>query len=385
MKKICIVLGSRANYSSIKSLMTEIDLDKSFKLQLVLFNSSLLDKYGEVSDLIEKDGFEVDYKIFNLLEGETPLTMAKSTGLALIELPTCFEKLKPDIVFTIGDRFECISIALAASYMNIPVAHTMGGEVTGTIDESIRHAITKLAHIHFPASVEAKKRIILLGERPRNVFKVGCPRIDIVKNVLEEKSEISNQHINEIGVGNQINLCDPFIILSQHPVTTEFDKSDKQMQISLQASSQLNIQKIVLWPNADAGSNKVAKAIRKFRESNHRKSKMRFFKNLDLNTYIKLLDMAKCIIGNSSSGIREGNYIGTPCVNIGSRQQKREKGKNVIDVSFDMKSIIKATIKQIDHGKYKSEKIYGDGKAAKKIIKVLKKLTNIHIQKQITF
>ena len=159
LRRICFVIGSRANYSSIKSVMSAVKIDKKLTFQLILSTSSVLQRYGDVSNIIDKDSFKVDEKIFNLIEGETPLTMAKSTGLCLIELSSIFSRLKPDLVFAVGDRFEVMAVVLAASYMNIPIAHTMGGEVTGTIDESIRHAITKFSHLHFPATKEAAKRI----------------------------------------------------------------------------------------------------------------------------------------------------------------------------------------------------------------------------------
>src|SRR5205809_910666 len=183
MKKICVVVGSRANYSSIKSAMRAIQKHPDLELQLVVGASALLDRYGSVVRLIENEGFEVNARLYMLVEGETPLTMAKSTGLGLVELSSILDNLRPDCVLTVGDRFETMATALAAAYMNIPLAHTMGGEVSGTIDESIRHAITKLAHIHFPANREAADRIIRLGEHPDAVHVVGCPRIDLMAEI----------------------------------------------------------------------------------------------------------------------------------------------------------------------------------------------------------
>ena len=171
LRKVCFVIGSRANYSSIKSVMDEIKKDKYFKVFLILTTSSILERYGDVSNIINKDGFKINEKIFNLIEGENPVTMAKSTGLGLIELSTIFERIKPNLVFSVGDRFETMATVLAASYMNIPLAHTMGGEVTGTIDESIRHAVTKLSHLHFPATKKSYDRIIKLGEEKENIFR----------------------------------------------------------------------------------------------------------------------------------------------------------------------------------------------------------------------
>ena len=382
LRRICFVIGSRANYSSIKSVMSAVKADRKLTFQLILSTSSVLQRYGDVSNVIDKDGFKVDEKIFNLIEGETPLTMAKSTGLCLIELSSIFSRLKPDLVFAVGDRFEVMAVVLAASYMNIPIAHTMGGEVTGTIDESIRHAITKFSHLHFPATKEAAKRIQKLGEEKSKIFYVGCPRIDYVKEVLLKKK--FNKSFLLQGVGIKLDIDKPFIILSYHPVTTEFEKINEQTRIILNCINILDIPTIILWPNADAGSSKIAKIIRIYREKGLLK-KAHFYKNLPTDIYINLLNKCLCIVGNSSSGIREGNYLGVPCVNIGSRQNSRERGKNVIDVPFEKKKILDAMKIQIKSGKYKKGTLYGDGNASKKIIKILKKLSSIKIQKKITY
>ena len=383
LKKICFVLGSRANYSSIKTVMFEIQKDSMFDLQLILTTSSILSRYGDISEMIKNDGFKVNEKIFTLIEGETPSTMAKSTGLGLIEISSCFARLKPDLVFVVGDRFETMSSALAASYMNIPIAHTMGGEVTGTIDESIRHSLTKLSHIHFPASKDAAMRVERLGERKKSIFNVGCPRIDFVKEVLTQKKEIDKRILSK-GVGEKIDINNPFLILSYHPVTTEYGQTDKQMKIILSVIDEIQYPTIILWPNADAGSADIAKVIRIFREKN-KLTNARFFKNLPTETYIQMLNKTYCLIGNSSSGIREGNFIGVPCVNIGTRQQGRERGNNVIDVDLNKTKIINAILKQIKVKKYKQGNVYGNGDAAKRIIKVLKNMKSIDIQKKISY
>ncbi len=382
-KKVLIFIGSRANYSSIKSVMNAINKSKNLKLQIVVGASALLEKYGNVSNLIEKDGFKIDAKIHMLIEGESPLTMAKSTGVGIIELSTQFQSLKPDIVLTVGDRFETMATTLAAAYMNIPIAHTMGGEITGTIDESIRHAVTKFSHIHFPASQDAKNRIIKLGEEKGNVHLVGCPRIDLVAEILKSKSN-DYKKVLSTGVGSLIDVDKPFILVSQHPVTTEYSKSELQMMQTLIAIEKLNMQTIILWPNADAGSNDISKGIRKWREKNRFNNNLRFFKNLPIETYVNLMKKTSVLVGNSSSGIREGAFIGTPVVNIGTRQESRQRGKNVIDVDHDYNEILKAVRKQIKNGKHPRQDIYGDGKAGKKIAKILSKC-DLKIQKKITY
>ena len=383
MKKICVVVGSRANYSSIKSAMVAIKKHPKLELQLIVGASAILDRYGSVVKLIEKDGFSPNAYVHMLIEGETPATMAKSTGLGLLELPTIFELLRPDVVLTVGDRFETMATTLAAAYMNIPVAHTMGGEVSGTIDESIRHAVTKFAHIHFPACNGAKDRIIRLGELPQHVHMVGCPRIDLIADILMSSKQLIDSELFNTGVGNKFNLEDPFVLVSQHPVTTEYGGGERQILQTLEAVRSMNLPAIVLWPNADAGSDDISKGIRKWREKGLDKS-MHFFKNLPIPTYVKLMEKTACLIGNSSSGIREGAFIGTPVVNIGSRQNGRDRGSNVMDVNYDEMEIMEAIKLQIAHGKYPMNPIYGNGKAGERIAEILA-TEEVNIQKCITY
>jgi len=383
MRKICVVVGSRANYSSIKSAMGAIQDHPDLELQVIASASALLDRYGAVVDLIEKDGFKPAARVYMLVEGETPETMAKSTGLGLLELPTIFDQLQPDIVLTVGDRFETMATTLAAAYMNIPLAHTRGGEVTGTIDESIRHAVTKFAHIHFPACSDARDRIIKLGERPEDVHLVGCPRIDLVAEVLERDKNGLGPDLFGEGVGGKFDLHQPFLMLSQHPVTTEYGEGERQITETLLAIQNLDIPTIALWPNADAGSDDIARGMRKFRE-HYDDSKIHFFKNLPTDVYIALMRRTACLIGNSSSSIREGAFIGTPAVNIGSRQDMRQRGSNVLDVDYDREEISDAIVQQLKHGPYQSEPIYGDGHAGERIADVLS-TTSWRLQKQITY
>ncbi len=383
MRRISIVVGSRANYSSIKSVMRAVTAHPDLELQLIAAASAVLDRYGSVDKLIEDEGYQIDARVNMLIEGESPVTMAKSTGLGLLELPTIFDQLKPDFVVTVGDRFETMSTAIAAAYMNIPLAHTMGGEVTGTIDESIRHAITKFAHVHFPASRDASERIIRLGEKPEDVHTVGCPRIDLVADVLREDTSLPSNGIMTGGVGDPVDLSKPFVIVSQHPVTTEYGEAQDQITETLQAVREVDLPAIVLWPNADAGADDVARGIRKTREQG-KAEKMHFFKNLPIDTYVKLMARTACLVGNSSSGIREGAFIGTPVVNIGSRQANRERGHNVIDVGHERQDILKALTHQIGNGRYDSQPVYGDGAAGPRIADILATKT-VGAQKTITY
>ena len=383
MRKICVVVASRANYSSIKSAMRAIDAHPELELQVVAAASALLDRYGQTVDMVEADGFKPAAKVYMLIEGATPATMAKSTGLGLLELPTVFGQLQPHIVLTVGDRFETMATTLAAAYMNIPLAHTMGGEVSGTIDESIRHAVTKFAHIHFPACSDARDRIVKLGERPEDVYLVGCPRIDLVAEVLERDENGLGTDLFEEGVGGVFDFDQPFLLLSQHPVTTEYGDGQRQITETLRAIHQLGIPAIALWPNADAGAEDVARGMRIFRE-HYDDSKIHFFKSLPTDVYIALMRRTACLAGNSSSAIREGAFIGTPAVNIGSRQAGRQRGHNVVDVDYDGEEIADAIMQQMRNGRYPSEHIYGDGHAGERIADILSRCS-WRLQKRITY
>ena len=371
MRKVCIVVGSRANYSSIKSVMCAVCANPGLKLQLVVGASALLDRFGSVVDVIEADGFEVDAKVTMIVEGETPGTMAKSTGLGLLELPTIFGMLKPDVVISVGDRFETMATAVAAAYMNIPIAHTMGGEISGTIDESIRHAVTKLSHLHFPANRQAADRIIRMGEDPTTVHAVGCPRIDLVAEVARANGRLeSPDWLEREGVGAHITLDEPFLLVSQHPVTTEYGEGEHQIMETLMALHELQMPTIMLWPNADAGSEDISRGMRKFREK-HRPEYIRFYKNFPIETYARLMLSCACAVGNSSAPLREGAFVGVPTVNIGTRQQGRDRADNVMDVAHERGAIVAAVKSQLAHGRYAPNHLYGDGAAAGRIAKIL--------------
>ncbi|MDB4245821.1 UDP-N-acetylglucosamine 2-epimerase, partial [Amylibacter sp.] len=345
----------------------------------------VLSTYGNVQELIAKDGFSPDYVFHNLVEGENPGTMAKSTGLGLMDASMIFENLKPDMLIVIGDRFEMMSVTLAAAYMNIIVVHTMGGEVTGTIDESIRHAITKFSHIHFPANEDSRQRIIRMGEDSSFVYNVGCPRIDLVADELKKNSHHALADLFNIygGVGKVFDISKPYLLVSQHPVTTEYGNNREQIEKTLEALERLKIPTIMLWPNPDAGGADIAKGIRSFRENNNA-NWLHLFKNLPTDIYIHLMNTTSCLIGNSSSGVREGAFIGTPVVNIGTRQNKRLRTSNVIQVDYDAGQIETAIKNQLKNGRYQSSCIYGDGTAGNKIADILVDC-NPSIQKTIVY
>ncbi len=384
-KKIAVFVGSRANYSSIKSVMMAVKKHKNLELQTIVGASALLERFGKVEDLIVEDGFEIDARFYCLIEGENPVTMAKSTGLGLIESSSILDTLKPDFVVIVGDRFEMMSVVIAAAYQNIKIAHTMGGEVTGTIDESIRHAITKFAHLHFPANDDSRKRIIKMGEKEEDVFNFGCPRIDLIRDQLNNNSNVILKDIfNKYGgVGAEFDLSSQYLVVSQHPVTTEFSTARTQFEETLNALNKIKLPTILLWPNADAGSDEISKAIRTFREK-HNPDWLHLFKNLPTHIYIHLLNTTSCLVGNSSSGLRDAAFIGTPVVNIGTRQRMRMHGDNVVNADNIADDIEEAIRLQLKHGKYKSSDIYGDGYTGEKIADCLSSF-EVNIQKTITY
>jgi len=379
-RKVCVVVNSRANYGRIKSVLQAIKANPQLDLQLITGASALLHRYGQVVDLIRRDGFDPCATVYSIVEGETPTTMAKSTGLAIIELATQFENLRPDVVLTVADRFETIATAIAASYMNIPVAHTQGGEVTGSIDESVRHAVTKLSHIHFPATELAREYLIKMGEDPATVHWTGCPSIDAITSIDLSLSDIFERYH---GVGADLNPSEPYIVVLQHPVTTEYGQGLAQIEATLEAVARVGMQTAWLWPNVDAGSDDVSKGIRRFRESRN-PEKMHFYINFAIEDYARLLNNAACLVGNSSSALREGAFLGVPAVNIGTRQGGREHGPNVVHVGYDSDEIEAAIRRQVVHGRYERSTLFGDGRAGERIAKLLGE-SDMRVQKRLCY
>lgn len=368
MRDICVVVNSRANYGRVKSVLRAVEDHPGLRLQLILGASALLYRFGDVREVMAADGFTTESVVYSVVEGENPTTMAKSTGLAILELTTLFERDRPDFVITVADRFETLATAVAASYMNIRVAHTQGGEVTGSIDESVRHAVTKLSHLHFPASERAAEYIVRMGEDPETVHLVGCPSIDPLSDLdLSLPPDIfGGAH----GAGADLDPASPFLLVLQHPVTTEFGDGRRQIQETLEAVSSFGMQTVWLWPNVDAGSDDISKGLRIFREARP-DYPIRFYRNFPVEDYDRLLANTSCIVGNSSSAIREGSFLGTPAVNIGTRQGGRERGPNVIDVDYESAAIRAAIDKQLEHGRYERSTLFGDGQSGRRIADVL--------------
>lgn len=369
-RKVCVVITARPSYSRIKTALQAIRAHAGLELQLVVAASALLDRYGSVIDEIRQDGFEISRQVYMVLEGENPLSMAKTTGIGILELATTFDNLRPDVVVSIADRFETLATAVSAAYMNIPLVHIQGGEITGSIDEKVRHSVTKLADLHLVASERSRERVIRMGEEPPKVFVTGCPSIDLAKDILADPALDFCPFEKYGGVGAPVDLSNGYLVVMQHPVTTEHNLARRHVTETLKAVYDLRLPALWFWPNVDAGSDGTSRGIRAFRE-NLQPRNIHFFKNMSPNDFLRLIYNCQCLVGNSSAGVRESSYLGVPTVNIGSRQAGRERGRNILDVEYNQEEIQTAIQQQILAGRYPSDKIYGDGHAGENIAKVL--------------
>ena len=362
--KILTLVERRADYSRMRPILKELYNNSFFEVYLVVTGVCLLDVHGKDVNYIKDDGFKINAEVqmFEETGKNTNVTMVRALAKVLDGITSEIEKFQPDLVLTGFDIGANLAATIAAAHMNIPVAHIQGGEVTGTIDESIRHAMSKFAHIHFPATEDARNRLIRLGENPEYIFCVGCPSIDTIiqtpdldKTYLEEKFNI--------------DFSKPCILLIQHPVTTESDESTSQILKTLEVIKEMEIQALVALPNNDAGSSEIIDEIKR--------SGLSWYPSLSTDEFINVYRNVGAIVGNSSSGIHESSTFGIPAVNIGTRQQDRERAKNVIDVNYEKKAIRSGIEKALFDLEYrKSVKAmvnpYGDGKSAMRIIKLLK-------------
>ena len=382
-RKVAIVVTARPSYARIKTALEAIQQHSELELQLIVAASALLDRYGNVVRYIEADGFEIAAKVYIVLEGENLITSAKSTGMGIMELATIFDNLQPDVVVTVADRYETLATAVAASYMNLPLAHVQGGEITGSIDEKVRHAVTKLSNLHFVSTEKAAERLLRMGEEKDSISVTGCPSVDLAAEVLKAPELDFDPFEKYGGVGSIEDLSDGYLVVMQHPVTTQFGESKAQIAETLKAVEAINMPALWFWPNVDAGADGISRGIRKFREQG-RGAKFHYFKNMEPEDFLRLIHNSKVIVGNSSVGIRESSYLGLPAVNIGQRQMGRERGANVLDVAHDAGKIQKTIEAQLKNGRYPSESTYGDGQAGERIAQLLAS-AELKIAKQLSY
>lgn len=383
MRRICVVVTARPTYSRIRTALTAIAQHPELHLDLVVAGSALLDRYGRAIDVIEADGFPVAARVSMVLEGEDPRAMAKTTGLGIIELSTVFDNLRPDAVVTVADRYETLATAVAASYQNIPLVHVQGGEVSGSIDEKVRHAVTKLADLHLVATEGAAERVRRMGEPPTSVLVTGCPSIDLAAEVLGSTELGFDPFERYGGVGPDLDLSDGYVVVLQHPVTTEHAEARAQVTATLEAVAACGLPALWFWPNVDAGSDGTSNGIRSFREQ-HPEAPIRFFKNMAPADFLRLLLHGRALVGNSSVGIRECSYLGVPAVDVGGRQRGRERGPNVVDVGYRRADVAAGLARQLARGPHPGTDLYGDGKAGERIAEALA-TAPLTIDKRLTY
>ncbi len=378
-RRIAVVLVDRANYGRLKPVMKAIQMHSGLELHVMCSGTMVLDRFDRPVQVVESDGFSVDSQIYIELEGSTPGTMAKSLGFGIIEFSSEFARAKPDIVLVIGDRYEGLAAALAASYMNICLAHIQGGEVSGSIDESARHCISKLAQFHFPSTVRSAEFLVRMGELPETVFMVGCPSGDIALSLDRDLPEA----IFGDGIGATVDLGKPYHLVVFHPVTTQFGMAGEMIADLLDACDEIGEQVVWLWPNIDAGADKVSAVIRRFREQRH-PSWLRLVKNFAPDDYLRVLANARCAIGNSSSFVRDSSFFGTPVVLVGDRQEGRECAENVKRVACEKSMIVTTIRQQLEHGRYTPSQLYGNGNASHRIADQLASVTPF-VQKRLGY
>jgi UDP-N-acetylglucosamine 2-epimerase (non-hydrolysing)/GDP/UDP-N,N'-diacetylbacillosamine 2-epimerase (hydrolysing) len=383
MRRIAVVTGTRAEYGILLPVLKAIKTKPGLELALVVTGMHLSHEFGYTINEIKSDGFRIDAKVPILSKSDTLAAMAKSVGLGIIGMSRTWERLRPDIILVLGDRVEPLAAAIAGAYMNIPVAHIHGGDACagGNIDDSNRYAITKFAHVHFPATSKSAERIIKMGEEEWRVHQVGSPALDVI---LSEPL-ISAEHLAE---SFNLDLSQPLILLVQHPVTTQVDEASQQMRETLEATKEIGYPTVLIYPNSDAGGRRMIEVIKEY----ERYPFIKTFESLPRKEYLSLVKAASVMVGNSSSGIIDAPSLGLPAVNIGIRQEGRERGRNVIDVGHSKQEIIEAIKKALTDKEFldevkRCETPYGDGKASQRIAEILSKLeiTPRLLQKKITY
>jgi len=381
-RKISVVTGTRAEYGILRPVLSKIEKSKKLQLFLIVTGMHLSKKHGMTINEIKKDGLKIYTHLDMIPRGNSQYSMAEALGRGILGFSKIFKKLKPDINLILGDRDEVLAAALVASHMNIPTAHIHGGDKTQAgIDEYNRHAITKLSNIHFAATRTSKERILRMGENPKFVFLTGSPSIDeILSRKITPKKDLEKKY--------GIVFSGKDILLLQHPVTTQIERTKKQIKATLNAVVKFKKNTIAIAPNSDAGHIEIFKLLKEYEQEY---KFLKVYPNLPRKDFLSLLQNCGVLVGNSSSGIIEASYFLTPVVNIGIRQKDRESGTQIINVpKEDSKAIYKAiqlAFKLKKKGNFPKRNPYGEGQAAEKIVHYLEKikLDKELIQKQISF
>lgn len=363
-RKILYITGTRADYGLMRSVLRKIHENPLLSLDIVVTGMHLMPEFGNTIEEIIKDGFQC-HVADAIFDNDTKESMAAFIGRFIQKLSPLVSTLHPDIILVLGDRGEMLAGAIVGVYMSIPVAHIHGGEITSTVDDFARHAITKLAHIHFPATEKSKDRILGMGEESTRIFVVGAPGLDqILDESLVNRDELAEKY--------RLDFSQPVILVVQHPVTLEVDHAREQIIETLEAVVSLKYQTVVIYPNADAGGRAIIEMIQQYSSYPFIKT----YSSIQHREYISLLKEASVLVGNSSSGIIEAPSFNLPVVNIGTRQEGRERAENVIDAGYQRDLIKKAIQKALFNTDFQ-EKVkmcknpYGDGKTSEKITSIL--------------
>ncbi len=363
--KVAVVLTARPSWAKLEPVCRALQSRPEVELQIIACASALLERYGKVIDVVRKD-YPVAAEVWITYEGANLITSAKETGALLTELGATLWRLRSDVVVVCADRHEVLAAAQAGAYLHVPVLHLQGGERSGSIDDRVRDAITQLADYHCVATKRAALRVYgLTGDMDR-VIVTGCPSIDLAKEARGSQP-VTEQELG--GAGASLDPQYPFLLILQHPVTSEAEAGE-QMRVTLEAASQIHLPRLVLWPGEDSGHDAMAKVIRSWIIA-HPDQTWHTLRNLPPQRFLRLMTQAACVLGNSSAGIREASFLGVPVVNIGTRQHGRERGPNVRDVPHDVDAIVSATKEQIRHGRYPTSALYGRGDAGERIAAVL--------------
>lgn len=365
-RRVAVMTGTRAEYGLLRGVMRRIRDSKSMKLQVIVTGTHVSRKFGHTMDEILKDGFRIDSVIRMAPQEDSGLGMALSLGRSIKELAFRLSKLHPDILVVLGDRFEVLAAALAATYLNIPVAHLHGGDISGSVDQPVRYATSKLCHIHFVASAQAATQLRKIGEDKRRIFIVGAPGLDEILEKGFTSSEVLERKYD-------IDASKPLLILLQHPVVTEEKKAVPQLMQTLEAIKAIGIQTVVIYPNADAGGMGMIAEIKKFCRK-HRFLKP--VKSMPRTDFLGLMSIADAMVGNSSSAVIEAPSFRLPVVNIGTRQLGRQRAGYVRDVGHDARKIqlaienaLRGSRSNLKRARTRSP--YGDGRSSEKIVRIL--------------
>lgn len=368
IRKIAYLTGTRADYGRMIPVLRKLKNDSNFQLSIIATGMHLSYDFGHTIDDIETE-FVVSKKIDMILSSDTNGAMAKSLGIGIVGITQALEEIKPDILLLLGDRGEMLAGAIAGAHLNISIIHIGGGHTTGgsTIDESIRHSITKFSHIHFVATKSHEERLCSMGENPENIYIVGAPDLDAIKN-----TKFANSHMIAEKYG--LDLSKPILLFIQHPTTTTPLDNRNNIKISMDAIAELKYQTIVVYPNSDAGGLSEIEIIKKYEHFPF----IKCYKNISYMDFLGLMSIASAMVGNSSSGIIEAPSFKLPVVNIGDRQKYRDRAINVIDVENNGLKIINAIEYAISNEFRKTlQNIvnpYGDGNTSEKIVKILSEI-----------